>query len=196
MGYTRLFSTAVFCVVLAGFAQAQSLGDVARKEKAKKAAEAHTSTVITNENINEHIDKSSDQTINFMKPKSNAASDATDREKDDVTAGAKDAKNKDEKAGDEAEKPDADLSAKIGDQKSKIDLLQREIDVAQREQRLRASTYYADPGSRLRDPQQFNLEQQKLTDGIAAKKKELDAATADLNKMKEEARKQGLKVTE
>ena len=39
---------------------------------------------------------------------------------------------------------------KISDQQAKVDLLSREVDVTQREYRLRAAAFYADAGNRLR----------------------------------------------
>ena len=78
---------------------------------------------------------------------------------------------------------------------SKIELLEREIDVMQREQKLRATTYYADAGNRLRDSKKYTDDQQKLNDDIDRKKKELDAAKAELDKMKDDARKLGLRIS-
>ncbi len=65
----------------------------------------------------------------------------------------------------------------------------------QREQKLRATSYYADAGNRLRDSKRYTDEQQKFNEDIDRKKKELDAAKAELEKIKEEARKAGLRIS-
>ena len=50
----------------------------------------------------------------------------------------------------DAQKANDEWKQKIADQQGKIDLLSRELDVTQREYRLRAAAFYADAGNRLR----------------------------------------------
>ena len=183
--------------------QAQSLGEIARKEQSKKGSGQRSGKVITNDDLDNLKKGSTD-------PISTASSGPTRNETQaaDSTAPAKDsgAESKSEtgtngetqsQAGSSEDKQsqEADLKAKFNEQKGKIDLLQREIDVMQREQKLRATMYYSDAGNKLRDPKRFGDEQQKLNDDIDRKKKELDAAKAELEKIKEEARKAGLRIS-
>ena len=80
---------------------------------------------------------------------------------------------------------------KIAAQNEKIALLQRELDVLQRENRLRASSYYGDAGSRLRNPGKYAEDDRQYRDNIAAKQKAIDDAKTELENMKEAARKAG-----
>ena len=50
-------------------------------------------------------------------------------------------------------------SKKLDKQKEKIDSLNHELDLDQRELRLRAAAYYGDAGTRLRDSAQFDKDE-------------------------------------
>ncbi len=77
-------------------------------------------------------------------------------------------------------------------QKKEIANLQRELDVAQREARLRSAAYYADAGVMLRDQAKFAEDSRKEQDEINTKKQALDAAQQKLADLQELARKSGL----
>lgn len=81
---------------------------------------------------------------------------------------------------------------KIADQKDTITLLTRELDVLQREYRLRAAAMYADVGNRLRNANSWDKEDRDYKDKIEAKQKDLDRAKQQLSDMQDQARKAGI----
>ena len=66
-----------------------------------------------------------------------------------------------------------------------------ELDVVQREYRLRAAVMYADVGNRMRNSAQWDKEDTDYKQKIADKQKTLDDAKQKLEDMKEQARKAG-----
>ena len=80
---------------------------------------------------------------------------------------------------------------KVSSQKDHIDLLSRELDVAQREYQLRAAAFYADAGNRLRNSGTWDKEDANYKEQIAQKQKALDDAKQQLDDMQEQARKAG-----
>src|ERR1700730_6626614 len=81
---------------------------------------------------------------------------------------------------------------KIADQQGKVDLLSRELDVTQREYRLRAAAFYADAGNRLRGSATWDKEDAQYKQQIAQKQKAVDDAKKALDDLKEQARKAGV----
>jgi len=161
------------------FAQQQSLGDAARQARKNKQAEP-ARKVITNDDI--------------ATPKS-----ASDTSAQPAASGADASK---EKSGDKAKLSDDDQAKldkewqdKISAQKDQIALLERELDVLQRENKLRASSYYADAGNRLRDEKKYAEDDRKYRDEVAAKQKAIDDAKAKLEQMRDDARKAGANVS-
>jgi len=81
---------------------------------------------------------------------------------------------------------------KIAEQQGKIDSISHELDLDQREYRLRAASFYGDAGARLRDQGQWDKEDASYKQKIADKQKELDEAKQALNDLQEDARKAGV----
>ncbi len=81
---------------------------------------------------------------------------------------------------------------KINTQQSQADLLQRELDVDQREYRLRAAAFYADAGDRLRNQAAWDKEDADYKQKLADKQKALDEAKQKVTDLQEEARKSGV----
>ncbi|MGA7908515.1 MAG: hypothetical protein WCA16_13985 [Candidatus Sulfotelmatobacter sp.] len=81
---------------------------------------------------------------------------------------------------------------KINAQKDQIDLLNRELDVLQREYQLRAAALYADVGNRLRNQAQWDKQDVDYKQKIADKQKAVDEAKQKLDDLQEEARKAGV----
>lgn len=81
---------------------------------------------------------------------------------------------------------------KIADQKDRIDLISRDLDVTQREYHLRAAAFVADAGNRLRNSGTWDQEDAKYKQQITDKQKELEDAKQKLDDMQEEARKSGV----
>ncbi len=85
-----------------------------------------------------------------------------------------------------------DWKGKFSAQKDQIDLLNRELTVAQKEYQLRAAAMYADAGSRLRDAGEWDKQDAQYKADIAEKQKALDDAKQKLDEMQEAARKEGV----
>jgi hypothetical protein len=96
--------------------------------------------------------------------------------------------------GDEAAKQAAwkQWGEKIAAQKDQIDLLSRELDVLQREYKLRAAAMYADVGNRLRNETDWDKQDAQYKQQIADKQKAVDDAKQKLDDMQEDARKAGV----
>lgn len=80
----------------------------------------------------------------------------------------------------------------LADQKGRVDLLSRELDVMQREYKLRAAEMYGDAGSRLRNETTWDKEDADYKQKIADKQKALDQAKAETDELQEDARKAGV----
>jgi chromosome segregation ATPase len=182
----------VFAICLfaaAAFAQ-DSLGDVARANRAKKHSSGNTV-------------KLDDDSMPHSTPVSGGADSAKktdetkadDKKTDEKSTDAKDADAKDAAKKDPAEAQKAkneELKKQIDAEKKEIATLQRELDIAQREAKIRASAYYGDAGTMLRDQAKFAEESRKGQDEINTKKQALDTAQAKLADLQELARKAGL----
>ena len=180
--------------LMATVAFGQSLADVARnvrKEKTKSAP----STVYTNDNLPGQGDNRVPSGKTADSDQNNSAADAKDGSKkteDDQAEKKAEAgdKKSDDKLSDteKLNKATEDWRNRITKQKETVALLQRELDVLQREYRLRAAAYYADAGNALRNQKQWADSDRDYRSQIEAKQKELDAAKQKLEDMKEEAR--------
>ncbi len=80
-------------------------------------------------------------------------------------------------------------------QKSGISLLERELNVLQREYQIQTAEFYTDAGTRLRNEKAWAEKHQKYEEEIAAKKKQLDEARQKMDELKEQARKAGVPST-
>lgn len=85
----------------------------------------------------------------------------------------------------------ADIKARLEAQKSKVELSSRELDVAQREYRLRAASFYADAGDRLRNSASWDKEDADYKKKIADQQKSVDEGKKQLEELQEELRKAG-----
>jgi len=171
--------------LLGSAAAQQSLGEAARKARKNKPPEP-TTKVLTNDDL-----KSSG---GLALPDASVAPAASDKEAKPDADKDKDKDKEKAKADlspDDQAKLDKEWQDKISQQKDQIALLERELDVLQRENKLRATNYYADAGTRLRDSQKYAEEDRKYQSDIAAKQKAIDDAKAQLDQMREEARKAG-----
>ncbi len=163
----------VLCLAAGAWAQ-QSLGEIARKNRTQKKA---TSTV-----------KLDDDNM----PRK-AMPDQSPETPKDTAAAPEDKEKAKKEAADSAKQQNDQLQQKLKDQKAEISRLQRELDIAQREQRLRAAAFYGDAGTQLRDQTKFAEDSRKQQEEIDTKKKALDEAQQKLSDMQEQARKAGVK---
>jgi hypothetical protein len=177
-----------------------ALGDAARATR-KDKSQAARAKVIDNDTLprGEHISVVGQAAVTPASLQSGGAETSTTSES---VADDKDASpNKDEKmkltidpdtsAGDR-EKIFGEWRKKIADQKDTITLLQRELDVLQREYRLRAAAMYADVGNRLRNQGDWDKQDRDYKDKIQAKQKDLDRARQQLSDLQDQARKSGV----
>jgi hypothetical protein len=186
----RTLQAAITLLALAGLltatAAAQSLGEYARQQRAKKGPAPAEVKEYTNDNL---------PTSGALSTSS--ASSATTG--DSAATGASAGKSK---ADADSEKDRAKLESEWRDrfakQKDLIATLQRELDVAERENNSRQAqtqTNSQDLGSRLRNPVLWASENKKYQDELEGKKKDLEAAKQQLEDMKDGLRKAGLPNT-
>lgn len=168
----------VFAVVLLlsalSLGQQQSLADIARRTRTQRKPGTR---VITNEDL----------------PRSPSPGTAP-AEDESVDKQAQEEKDKGTpKDGPEALKErEKDFLARYGKEKSELDLLTRELNVLHRESQIKTTEYYADAGTRLRDPRAFYEKSKQYSDDIAVKEKAVEAARQRIEDLKEEARRAGL----
>jgi hypothetical protein len=194
MKNTKLIAIVSLLLLAASAASAQSLGDYARTARKDKAAASPTSRHFDNDNLPVN------DTLSVVGQAPQPASVAGDAGKDTdskvgvKTADAKsaDAKSADPKAAADKQKAAEEMKKKMDQQQEKINSLNREIDLDQREERLRAAAYYQDAGTRLRNPAEWNKGQTQDINDAAEKQKSLDTARQQLEQMKEDARKAGI----
>ena len=181
----------VAVILLAAVAGAQSLADVARQTR-KQNAHKPPAKVFTNDNLPTNAPIS--VTGQPPAPEEDSAKAA---DSGDTTAGADKSAPGKPKADQQtlAEKRDAAIQqwkGRFAAQKQQISLLEREIDVMQREYRLRAAAYYADAGNALRNQADWAKQDREYRAQLEAKQKKLDEAKQKLESMQEEARRAGM----
>jgi hypothetical protein len=167
-----------FTLVTCAGAQ-QSLGELARQQRQSKRPSS--ARVITNDDI------------------ALAAAPAPAAEAPDAAAEAKGDKSgkSDAAAAPGAEdkaKLAASFKAKADEQTKNISQLERELDVAQREYRLKVAVYYADVGNNLRDGKKWAEEDRKQRAELDDKQKALAAAKQKLADIQEAARTAGVRA--
>lgn len=162
-----------FVVVIAAtaMASAQSLGDVARQERAKQKPQS--AKVITNDDI----------------PSVDTPNSAAPTEKEDSAGDAKEGKSL---SADEKIKEMQQWKDKIAAQDAKVKDLDREINLMERERKLREAVFYSDAGLRIRDEKKWGEDDRKYRDDLAARQKALGAERTKLDDMKTAARKAGV----
>jgi hypothetical protein len=160
---------------------AQSLGEYARQQRARKGPTPADVKEYTNDNLPTSGGLGTSSASSATTPGSAAA--AADKSK----------------SGESAEKDQAEVEKqwrdKFAEQKKVIATLERELDVATREMNNRQSqaqvnTY--DVGARLRNPVLFAADNKKYVDEMEGKKKALEEARQKLEDMKDDLRKAGL----
>ena len=165
-------------------AQQPTLGDIARANHHSTAGKTQTK-VYDNDNL------PTTSTINITGQ--TAAPDAKDAKAGDSKDAAAADANKDAAASaeDKAKLAD-DFKKQVADQEKEVATLTRELDILQREDKLRAATFYADAGNRLRDEKKYAEDDRKYQQDITDKQTALATAKQKLDDIKETARKAGL----
>ncbi|MGC2181683.1 MAG: hypothetical protein WA637_00220 [Terriglobales bacterium] len=182
-------------VTLAG-AQSQSLGDYARSvrkdEKPASAKKYDNDNLPTSDKISVVGNATESTGAEDANPGSTSGENSA-QPQDGATPSTPEAQDANKKAdGSDAQKANDEWKQKIAQQQNQVDLLTRELDVTQREYRLRAAAFYADAGNRLRGSGTWDKEDAQYKQQIAQKQKALDDAKKALDDMKEQARKAGV----
>ncbi|MCU1287097.1 MAG: hypothetical protein JWO13_3447 [Acidobacteriales bacterium] len=184
MKYFLKLAAPVVTVTVLFFAtslSAQTLADAARAQQKNKKPKAEK--VYTNESLD-------------LRPASDSSAKAADDKRPDTKSDAKSEKSADDtSAEDDKKKAAAALKEKFDKQKNELAQLQRELDVMQRENRLRGATFYADAGNRLRNEKQYAEDDRKYQADIANKQKAIADAQTALERMKEEGRRTGVPLS-
>ena len=171
-----------FTVSFSG-AQADSLGDYARSVRKEKKAEN------VKQFDNDNLPKTDKLSVVGQQPEETTPDVAAQNSDDNQAAKAED---KAPTSAEEKQKANDEWKQKIDDQKSKVEMASRELDVMQREYRLRAAAMYADAGNRLRNAGSWDKEDEQYKKQIADKQKALDELKQQLEDTQEKARKSGV----
>jgi len=159
-------------------AAAQSLGDYARAVRKNKNEPSSTSRHYDNDNL------PTNEALSVVGPPPGA----------DANAGQKAAPVDSSAAAAARQKTADEWNDKIAKQKAKIDSLNHEIDLDQRELRVRAAALYSDPSLSARNIQ-WNKDDAQYRSDIDTKQKALDSARQQLDEMQEQAHKAGIAET-
>lgn len=186
MRLNRMVLMVIATCVLAMAASAQTLADRARELRKDKRTQSSSQRVFTNESLNlRPAPAISDTSSAAKKPSDDAA--ATDEEGEGDAEKAKGLTPDEEKA-----KAAADFKDKIEKAKAELAQLQREADVAQRENRLKAAVFYADAGTKLRDERKYADEDRKAQAELADKQKKIADTQAAIDRLRDGARRAGI----
>ncbi|HVZ60397.1 MAG TPA: hypothetical protein VG892_06380 [Terriglobales bacterium] len=189
---------AAMTLLLSGIATAQSLGEVARQQRHQTrpaAARVYTNDDLPKEGV-----------VNVMGVEPAPAPDTKTAKAVD-NAGETNPDSKEMKPA-EAQKPEATspktqasedkdrqkngLLARTAEVKKQIAQLEHDLDIMNREFRLRSATFYADAGNALRDPKQWAEERRQHDSQVAEKQKALDEAKQSLIDLEDQARRSGV----
>jgi hypothetical protein len=191
----RIISITIGVLLLLGTgAFAQSLGEVARSNRKGKAHQSAANHQYDNDNLpkTEHLSVVGPAPA-VTATTGNPAGDSTAQDQ----AAAQAASTTDRKAAAEERQRAADeWKNKIEDQKQKVDSLSHELELTQREYRLRAVAMYSDAGNRLRNAATWDKEDADFKKQLEEKQKAVDAAKQDLDNLTEQARKAGVRQRE
>jgi hypothetical protein len=179
-------------------AQEQPLGDYARavrKDKKPASAKQFDNDNLPLDNklsvVGSKETSPNTQAVGEDNSQAAAGGDAADKKADDKPPAIQPGESKEDR-----QKTYDAWKDRFAAQKEKMDLLSRELDVAQREYQLRAAAMYADAGNRMRNSGTWDKEDTDYKQKIDQKKKALDDAKKELDDMQEDARKAGLPSSE
>jgi hypothetical protein len=180
-------------LLLAAAVCAQSLGEIARQERAKKgvAAPAKASRVFTNENLPREGGLSTSDTGAAPKAKAGEAKEGEAKEGEAKAEG----KEGEKKTEGEAAKPTAEVEKEYREKAAKLrDALateERRLDVLQRESNLASIQYYSDPNRAMNEQYSRNELNTRQAE-IDKQKATVEAARRAISNLEEELRKKNL----
>lgn len=172
----------------------QSLGDAARAARKNKPQSETATRHYDNDNL------PTNETLSVVGPEPSAQSSSgqqTGQAATQQTAAQQSTSAADTKAAGEQRQQSADeMQSKLDTQKAKVDQMAHELDLDQREYRLRAAAFYSDAGNRLRNAAQWDKDDAQYKTDMESKQKALDEAKAQLADLQEQARKAGMRQKE
>jgi len=208
-----LVGISIFLATLASVAVAQdaSLGDVARQTRKQKGQKAPAAKKYDNDNlpaddkisvVGQAPAESADASAPATSGEPTPAAESADKTAAPA-AGSGENATAPKSTNAEDKKPANDEQAqkqqmfkewqnKIHEQQNQVDMLTRDIDLANREYRLRAAAFYADAGNRLRNAVAWDKEDAHFKDQMSDKQKKLDDAKKQLEELQEQARRAGV----
>ncbi len=158
-------------------AAAQSLGDYARAARKNKPAASSTSRHYDNDNL------PTGDTLSVVGPPATSDANAAQTANAPAAGPSADAA--------ERQKAAEEWKEKLDQQKAKVDALNHELDIDQRELRLRTAAVNYDPDVSVRNLQ-WQKEEVQYKNDIDAKQKALEAARQELDEMQDQAHKSGI----
>ncbi len=213
MKITLVATIGIFAATLLGppaLAQNAPLGDYARQARKQKGQLPPAAKTFDNDNLPKTdrlsvVGQPPAETADASAPAANAdnaaaadgatpaagAAASGDADASGQTAAPADKKSAEDEAL-QKEKAFKDWRTKIQAQQTQIDMLMRELDVANREYRLRAAAFYADAGNRLRNAGAWDKEDAQYKEQLADKQKKVDEAKKQLEDLQEQARRAGV----
>jgi len=184
--------------LLAAVVCAQSLGEIARQERAKKgvAAPAKASRVFTNENLPREGGLSTNDTGAAPKAKAGEAKEGEAKEGEAKEGAAKaEGKEGEKKTEGAAAKPAAEAEKEYREKAAKLrDALateERRLDVLQRESSLASIQYYSDPNRAMNEQYSRNELNTRQAE-IDKQKATVEAARRAISNLEDELRKKNL----
>lgn len=193
----RIAKVWIGCIVLAAtVAGAQSLGDYARNVRKDKGPSKAAGKHYDNDNMpkTEHLSvigqpvappaETAEAKTDEPTPEAKAKTDAAGKSTDPATA------PKDDTA--DRQKMVDDWKKRLQEQKDQIATAEKDLDLTNREYRLRAAAMYADVGNRLRNSSAWDKEDRDFKQQISEKEKAVAAQKQKLEDLQNEARKAGV----
>jgi hypothetical protein len=180
--YMLALSAVVLASAMGAGAQSQSLGDYARAVRKEKRPPAKK--VYTNDNL------PTAASISVVGPPAASAEEKPAAKPHEEKE--KEAHKESKTAEKQAPQDEQGWRNLFSEQKKKISDLEHELDLLEREYKLRIAAYYADAGSQLRDQRKWAEEDAKYRADIAEKQKQVDEAKVQLQDTEEQARKAGM----
>jgi len=182
MKRTQFMAIGALLLILVSGAAAQSLGDYARAARKNKPEPSAASHHYDNDNL------PTNETLSVVGPPPSGEASASNAKPAAANANAASSAADKQKAADEWQK-------KLEQQKQTVDSLSHELDIDQRELRLRTAAATVDPSVSVRNVQ-WNKDDAHYRNEIDEKQKALDAARKQLDDMQEQAHKAGMAAGE
>jgi hypothetical protein len=178
MKFTKCMAMAILLMLAVSGATAQSLGDYARAARKNKPQ----GTLATHHYDNDNLPTSDGLSVVGPPATSDASTGSGDAKAAAPAPSTSDA---------ERHRKAEDWKNKLDQQKQKVDALNHELDLDQRELQLRAVQLNADPTVRLRDGGQWDKKEAQFKSDVEEKQKALNDAKQQLDDIQDQAHKAG-----